>query len=89
MFELWSPEISGPGTSAYYRTTLTGAMTEPKPLTYDEHRAAEAAFRGTPLNPDWTDSAQEVYARLSAAVAIRNATDLMPTNTWEREKVYR
>jgi len=41
LFELWSPEISGPGTSAYYRETLAGAMTEPNPLTYDEHKAAE------------------------------------------------
>jgi hypothetical protein len=69
MFELWSPEISGPGTSAYYRETLTRAMTEPKPLTYDEQKAAEAAFRGCPPNADWTDSAQEIYARLSAAIA--------------------
>ena len=64
-------------------------MTESKPLTYDEHKAAEAAFRGTPLNPDWTDSAQEIYARLTAAIAKRKATDLMPTHTWEREKVCR
>ena len=89
MFELWPSEISGPGTSAYYRTTLIRAMTESKPLTYDEHKAAEAAFRGIPLNPDWTDSAQEIYARLSAAFVKRKATDLMPTNTWKREKVYR
>jgi len=41
MFELWSTEISGPGTSAYYRETLAGAMTELKPLTYDEHKTAE------------------------------------------------
>ena len=64
-------------------------MTESKPLTYDEHKAAEAAFRGTPLNPDWTDSAQEIYARLTAAIAKRKATDLMPTHTWERETVCR
>ena len=89
MFELWSSEISGPGTSAYYRTTLIRVMTESKPLTYDEHKAAEAAFRGTPLNPDWTDSAQEIYARLTAAVAKRNATDRMPTSTWDREQVCR
>lgn len=76
MFELWSPEISGPGTSAYYRKTLTGAMTEPKPLTYDEHKAAEAAFRGDPPNADWTDSAQEIYDRLSAAIAARRAAGL-------------
>ncbi len=76
MFELWSPEISGPGTSAYYRKTLTGAMTEPKPLTYDEHKAAEAAFRGDPPNADWTDSAQEIYDRLSAAITARRAAGL-------------
>ncbi len=42
VFELWSPEISGPRTSAYYRETLTRALTEPNPLTYDEQKAAEA-----------------------------------------------
>jgi hypothetical protein len=75
VFELWSPEISGSGTSAYYRKTLTGAMIEPKPLTYDEHKAAEAAFCGGPPNADWTDSAQEIYARLSAAIASRRAAE--------------
>jgi len=83
VFELWSPEISGSGTSAYYRKTLTGAMTEPKPLTYDEHKAAEAAFRGDPPNADWTDSAQEIYARLSAAIATRRAA--LPTHSSERD----
>jgi hypothetical protein len=80
LFELWSPEISGPGASAYYRETLTGAMTEPKPLTYDEHKAAEAAFRGYPPNPDWTESALEIYARLSAAIATRRITSLNLTS---------
>lgn len=89
MFELWSPEISGTGTSAYYRKTLTGAMTEPKPLTYDEHKAAEAAFRGYPPNADWTDSAQEIYARLSVAIAARRATALNPTSKRDLEEVGR
>jgi hypothetical protein len=36
-------------------------MTDPKPLTYDEQKAAEAAFfYGYPPNADWTDSAQEI-----------------------------
>jgi hypothetical protein len=52
VFELWSPEISGSGTSAYYRETLIRAMTEPKPLTYDEQKAAEATFRRYPPNHD-------------------------------------
>ncbi len=41
-------------------------MAEPKPLTYDERKAAEAAFTGAPLNPAWTESARELYARISA-----------------------
>ena len=89
MFELWSPEISGPGTSAYYRETLTGAMTEPKPLTYDEHKAAEAAFRGYPPNADWTESAKEIYARLSETIAIRKASALTHASKRELEAVGR
>ena len=89
LLELWSPEIRGPGTSAYYSKTLTGAMTEPKPLTYDEHKAAEAAFRGYPPNPDWTDSAQEIYARLSAVIATRRTTALNPTSNRALEEVSR
>ena len=89
VFELWSQEVSGSGTSAYYRKTLTRAMTEPKPLTYDEHKAAEAAFRGYPPNPDWTDSAQEVYARLSAAIATRRTTTLNPASKRDLEEVGR
>ena len=64
-------------------------MTEPKPLTYDEHKAAEAAFRGYPPNADWTDSAQELYARLSAAIAKRSTTALNPTSEWDLEEVSR
>ena len=89
MFELWSPEISGPGTSAYYRETLTRAMTEPKPLTYDEQKAAEAAFRGYQPNADWTDSAQEIYARLSAAIAKRRTTALNLATKRDLEEVGR
>ena len=89
MFELWSSEVSGSGTSAYYRKKLTGAMTEPKPLTYDEHKAAEAAFCGYPPNADWTDSAQEIYARLSAAIAKRRTTALNPTSKRDLEEVSR
>ena len=89
VFELWTPEISGPGTSTYYRETLTGAMTEPKPLTYDEHKAAEAAFSGYPPNADWTDSAQEIYVRLSAAIATRRTIALNPTGERDLEEVGR
>ncbi len=46
-------------------------MAEPKPLTYDEQKAAEAAFTGAPSNPKWTESAQLLYARLTVAMQTR------------------
>lgn len=46
-------------------------MAEPKPLTYDEQKAAEAAFVGAPSNPKWTEAAQLLYARLSATIQNR------------------
>ena len=46
-------------------------MAEPKPLTYDEQKAAEAAFVGAPSDPKWTEAAQLFYARLSATVQAR------------------
>jgi len=30
-------------------------------LTFDEQRASEAAFRGLPLDPRWSRSAQAIY----------------------------
>ena len=64
-------------------------MTVPKPLTHDEHKAAEVAFRGYPPTADWTDSAQEIYTPLSAAIATQRTTELNPTNTRDLEEVGR
>ena len=36
-------------------------------LTYDEKKAAEAAFRGLPLNPSWSAAAREVYEGIITA----------------------
>jgi hypothetical protein len=47
-------------------------MAEPKPLTYDEQKAAEAAFVGAPSNPQWTEAAQLLYVRLSATIQTRS-----------------
>jgi hypothetical protein len=47
-------------------------MAEPKPLTYDEQKAAEAAFVGAPSNPKWTEAAQLLYIRLSATIQDRS-----------------
>lgn len=43
-------------------------------LTYDEIKAAEAAFCGEPFNPAWSAAAAQVYAGVSAAMANRKAT---------------
>ena len=42
-----------------------------RPLTYDEKKAAEAAFRGAPFNSDWSESARKVYEGLALAIANR------------------
>lgn len=36
-------------------------MTESTYLTFDEQRAAEAAFQGQPCDPRWSPAAREVY----------------------------
>jgi hypothetical protein len=32
-----------------------------RPLTYDEQKAADAAFAGQPFNSDWSNDAKAVY----------------------------
>jgi hypothetical protein len=39
----------------------------PRPLTYDETKAAEAAFQGLPFNPSWSAAALVVYHGIMAA----------------------
>ncbi len=40
-----------------------------RPLTHDEKKAAEAAFKGSPFEHKWTKAARKVYLGLSAAIA--------------------
>lgn len=40
-----------------------------RPLTYDEQKAAEAAFRGAPFDPQLSESARKVYLGISSAMA--------------------
>lgn len=42
----------------------------PRMLTHDERKAAEAAFAGRPFNPDWSESAKKVYDGLIHALPI-------------------
>jgi len=43
-------------------------------LTHDEQKAAEAAFRGLPINPSWSQSAQQIYLRI---LAVTNGRDIV------------
>jgi len=40
-------------------------------LTYDETKAAEAAFKGEPFNPAWSAAAATVYAGITQAIEKR------------------
>ncbi len=51
---------------------VTGRTSQPpRALTYDESKAAEAAFRGDPFNPSWSASAQTIYDGILAAMGKR------------------
>ena len=48
----------------------------PRALTYDESKAAEAAFRGDPFNPSWSASAQKIYDGILAAMGKRELSQV-------------
>jgi hypothetical protein len=50
-------------------------------LTYDELKAAEAAFRGEPFNPVWSAAAAQVYAGILGALANREQATLSRTES--------
>lgn len=45
--------------------------TRQRSLTYDETKAAEAAFKGEPFNPAWSAAAATVYAGITEAMEKR------------------
>ena len=49
-------------------------MTTHPPLTYDEHKAAEAAFHGLPLDAKWSHHAQEIYLGI---LTVTNGRDIV------------
>lgn len=50
-------------------------MTTPRSLTHDEKKASEAAFRGLPLDGNWTEAAKEVYEGIIQALG-KNPSEL-------------
>ena len=44
-------------------------------LTFDEKKAAEAAFRGLPVDPTWPPSAHAIYYGILAHTQGRNIVE--------------
>ena len=40
-----------------------------RPLTYDEKKAAEAAFKRLPFDPNWSEAAHRVYLGIYSIMA--------------------
>jgi hypothetical protein len=61
------------------------AETTGRELTYDEKKAAEAAFTGRPFNPEWSDAARRVYDGIAAAMGtvnmVAHAAELQPAES--------
>ena len=47
---------------------------QPRALTHDEKKAAEAAFRNEPFNPAWSVAAANVYAGIQRAMDQQQAS---------------
>ena len=56
-------------------------MTQRRPLTHDEKKASEAAFRGLPQNDKWTDSAKSVYEGIIQALGKDSSELPVPIET--------
>lgn len=51
-----------------------------RPLTYDEHKAADAAFAGKPFNSDWSADAKAIYDGIVDAMSATSVDcELQPT----------
>ena len=48
----------------------------PRILTYDERKAAAAAFAGHPFDPSWSEAARAVY---DGILAVRGLPEPAPT----------
>ncbi|HMU30875.1 MAG TPA: hypothetical protein PLY42_13665 [Nitrospira sp.] len=49
-------------------------------LTHDERKAAEAAFRGLPLDAQWSRGAQTIYIGI---LEVTRGRDIVGDDLWE------
>ncbi len=54
--------------------------TDDSVLTHDEYKAAEAAFRGLPLDSDWSRGAQLIYIGI---LEVTHGRDIVEDCRWE------
>jgi hypothetical protein len=69
-------------------STAKNTADAPRTLTYDEAKAAEAAFCGEPFNPAWSAAAAQVYAGISKAMQIKRELEASSERDPEREPEY-
>jgi hypothetical protein len=81
--DMAEPKCS-PEVSSTKEATSEGARV----LTYDESKAAEAAFRGEPFNPAWSAAAAQVYAGIAAAVQKTQELEAVSQTNTERDLEY-
>lgn len=67
-------EYRDPLTSHCGELCVESYMTH-RPLTHDEQKAAEAAFRGGPFDPNWSAAARAVYDGIVKALPAGHAGD--------------
>ncbi len=56
-------------------------------LTFDEKRAAEAAFQGQSCDPDWSAAAKAIYDGIIKAMGPRHSFDIVSDQICEEPEV--
>ena len=67
--------VNGDGTLDTIQKEGTTVPNRKRTLSFDEKKAAEAAFQGLPIDPAWPVSAQAIYCGILAHTQGRNIVE--------------
>ncbi|TLY23985.1 MAG: hypothetical protein E6K64_07855 [Nitrospirae bacterium] len=67
--------VNGDGTLDTIQKEGTTVPNRKRTLSFDEKKAAEAAFQGLPIDPAWSVSAQAIYFGILARTQGRNIVE--------------
>ena len=81
-------DMAEPRCSREVLSTKEAASEKARVLTYDEAKAAEAAFRGEPFNPAWSAAAAQVYAGISTTLQKKRELEAVTGANTERDLEY-